>query len=180
MPRRRNNTNTGKDFENRVSEIAKLYEAQGKAVLRKCDPPSRTINVNGRVITTLLKNPFPDFVGVWTTAGGRALFIEAKSTKHPRLAIMCKSGGLTVQQTSALSCWHDAGAAVGVVWEHDLEWRFVSVPQIKKTLLMKRGTQPRKSIRWDEAEPIPSNGVVYMDFLENLGRLYFPKSPYGN
>ena len=172
MPRRRNKTNTGKDFENRVSEIAKLYEAQGKAVLRKCDPPSRTINVNGLVITTLLKNPFPDFVGVWTTGGGRALFVEAKSTKEPRLSIMCKSGGLTVQQTSALSCWHDAGAAVGVVWEHQMEWRFVGVRQIQKTLLMKRGNQPRKSIRWDEAEEIPTNGVVYMDFLWNLSEMY--------
>jgi hypothetical protein len=145
---------------------------QGKLVLRKCDPPSRTINVNGRVVTTLLKNPFPDFVGVWTTGGGRALFIEAKSTKEPRLPIMCKSGGLTIPQVNALSCWHDGGGAVGVIWEHELHWKFVGIKQIQKTLLMKRGTQPRKSIRWDEAEEIRTNGVILIDFLENISSHY--------
>ena len=172
MTRRKNKTNTGKEFENRISQISGFYESQGKAVLRKCDPPSRTININGKVITTLLKNPFPDFVGVWTTGGGRALYIEAKSTKEPRLSIMCKSGGLTVQQTNSLSCWHDAGAAVGIVWEHNMAWKFVGIKQVQKTLLMKRGSQPRKSIRWDEAEEIPSNGVVYIDFLKNIAHHY--------
>ena len=171
MPSRRN-PNTGKDLENRIASIAKIYEAQGKAVLHKCDPPSRTININGRVITTLLKNPFPDFVGTWTTNGGKAIFIEAKSTQKPRLPIMCKSGGVTVQQVTSLINWHDAGAAVGVVWEHELEWKFVSVPQIQKTLLLKRGTQPRKSIRWDEAEPIEKTGANWMDFLKNLSDQY--------
>ena len=172
MKRRRNNTNTGKDLENRISQIASIYEKQGKAILRKCDPPSRTMNINGRVITTLLKNPFPDFVGVWTTNNGKGLFIEAKSTKKPRLPIMCKSGGLTVEQTSALSKWHDLGGAVGVVWEHELHWKFVGIKQIQRTLLMKRGDQPRKSIRWDEAEPVPSNGVIFMDFLKNISDHY--------
>ena len=172
MPRRRNSSNTGKDLEKRISQTAHLYEMQGKLVLRKCDPPSRTLNINGRVVTTLLKNPFPDFVGVWTTGGGRGLFIEAKSTKEPRLPIMCKSGGLTIDQTNALSCWHEGGAAVGVVWEHGLHWKFVGIKQIQKTLLMKRGNQPRKSIRWDEAENIPTTGVVLIDFLHNIEKHY--------
>ena len=164
--------NTGKDLEKRIADIAKIYEAQERALIHKCDPPSRTINVKGKTFTTLLKNPFPDFVGTWTENGGKALLIEAKSTKHPRLPIMCKSGGVTIDQIKHLTHWHHAGAAVGIVWEHELHWRFVGIRQVHETLLLKRGNQPRRSIKWDEAEVIPQNGMNYMDFLKNISDCY--------
>ena len=164
--------NTGKDLEKRITQIAKIYEADEQALIHKCDPPSRTISIKGKTITTLLRNPFPDFVGTWTENGGRALLIEAKSTQHPRLPIMCKSGGVTIDQVKHLTHWHQSGAAVGIVWEHDLKWKFVGIKQVHSTLLMKRGKQPRKSIRWDEAEEIPQNGMNYIDFLKNISAIY--------
>lgn len=167
------NKNTGKDLENRIVKISKIYHSQERALLYKCDPPSRTFNVNGKTFTTLLKNPFPDFVGSWTEKEGRSILIEAKSTQHPRLPIMCKSGGLTVDQVEHLKQWHDSGAAVGIVWEHDLKWKFIGIKQVQATLLMKRGNQPRKSIRWDEAQEIPKNGMNYIDFLCNLEGIYY-------
>ena len=170
--RKLKNKNTGKDLENRISEISKIYHAQEKALIYKCDPPSRTFNVKGKTFTTLLRNPFPACVGSWTEKGGRCLLIEAKSTQHPRLPIMCKSGGVTIDQVKHLTHWHHSGAAVGIVWEHDLRWKFVGIKQVQETLLMKRGNQPRKSIRWDEAQEIPQNGMNYIDFLWNFGKIY--------
>ena len=164
--------NTGKDLENRIAKIAQIYEAQGVAVLRKCDPPSRTFNINGKNITTLLKNPYPDFVGVWAERGGRTLMIEAKSTKEPRLPIMGKSGGVKKEQVDSLMLWESFGAAVGVVWEYDLHWRFVSLELINKIANEKRGKNYRKSIRWEEAQAIQQNGMNYMDFLEIISEIY--------
>ena len=170
--RKLSNKNTGKDLEKRITQIAKIYEANKRALIHKCDPPSRTFNVKGKTFTTLLRNPFPDFVGTWTERGGRALLIEAKSTQHPRLPIMCKSGGVTIDQVNHLTHWHHSGAAVGIVWEHELRWKFVSIEQVHQTLKLKRGNQPRKSIRWDEAIEVPQDGMNYMDFLKNISDVY--------
>ena len=172
MRRRRNTTNTGKGFEARISAVNNIYETQRKALLRKCDPPSFSTVKNGVVRHQLLKNPFPDFVGVWTANRGRALFVEAKSTSEPRLGIMSKSGGVSINQCASLFAWHESGGAVCVVWEHKLYWKLVTVKMIQKTLTQKRGNTPRKSIRWDEAIPIPQDGVIACDYLKVLAQEY--------
>lgn len=172
MVRRRNYTNTGKGLESRLTQVATQYQTQGKALIKKCDPPSRSYIHNGQVQHQLLKNPYPDFLGVWTTQGGRGIFIEAKSTKVPRLSLGQKSGGVSRDQLGHLNAWHEAGGCVGVVWEHELQCKFVSVKAMLKILGEKRGKQVRKSIRWDEATPIPTGGMVVIDFLWNLGQEY--------
>lgn len=174
MRRRRNTTNTGKGFEARISAINKAYETQNKALLRKCDPPSFSVVKNGQVRHQLLKNPFPDFVGVWTANNGRALFIEAKSTKEPRLALMGKSG-VTANQCASLFSWYEAGAVACVLWEHKSIWKLVTIKAIQKVLAEKRGNNFRKSIRWDEAIPIPIKpqyGTLTCDYLAVLNELY--------
>lgn len=111
--RRTNASNTGKFFEKELALTLAAYERQGTARLRKVDPPVRMIG-GGRGIIQL-PNPFLDYVGALTARGGRAVFIEAKSTAGARLPVGGKDG-LTGKQVEALRAWHSAGALVGLLW----------------------------------------------------------------
>lgn len=103
-------TNSGKPLEKLVDMIAKEYDRQHVARLRKCDPP--TAYVRGHVVN--LRNPWPDFVGSWTSKGGRLLMVECKSTAEDFLPV--GSSGVRDEQVEALTSWAVAGAACFVLW----------------------------------------------------------------
>lgn len=114
-PPRTNRSNDGRDFQAAILKEAALYESQGILTLRKCDAPVRMIGSGPMRKIIPMRNPFLDFVGVWTERGGRALFIEAKSTATHRLPIN-RDAGLTENQCNAMSQWSEAGAAVALIW----------------------------------------------------------------
>ena len=168
-----NYKNSGKSLEARLEKVNSTYQAKNIAMLRKADPPSKTITIRGKKVHMLLANPFPDFIGVWTEKNGKALFIEAKSTMKPLLPIFQKSGGLTAKQISYMLEWNKAGGCVGIVWEYDLKWKFISIDQVIRTSLEKRGKSYRRSIKWEECKDIrPTRGVL-IDYLANVSSAYF-------
>ncbi len=123
-PMRTNRGNDGRSFQKEIEASVAAYREQGIASLEKADPPVVVIwpfdpvtkMKKQRVI--FKKNPWLDFVGVWTSRNGRALFVEAKSTSSHRLPIN-RHGGLTDEQVTALFRWRRAGAAVCVVWRFE-------------------------------------------------------------
>lgn len=127
---RTNRANTGKSFEAELSVLFAELERKGAARIRKVDPPTRVIGGGFRRRVILLPNPFLDYVG--TIAGGRAVFIEAKSTATGRLPF-CRSGGLTEEQWQAMRGWHAAGAAVLVLWRQPAGTAVLTVPSIAAT-----------------------------------------------
>lgn len=156
---------TGKGLEGRIEVAAGVYSNRRVCYLKKVDPPTKTIIQGGKPQTILLENPFLDFVGVWTERAGRLIVLEAKTTSEARLPMV--TGGLTQKQIDALRAWHNAGAAVGVIWEFNLNWGWVSLPLIQKTL-----SGGRKSVPWEDAEIISQGECVLIDFMRNLRRDY--------
>lgn len=155
-----NARNDGRALEAMIQGTATAYRHANVLRLEKVDPPTRVFG--GRVI--FMENPFADFIGGWTERGGRLLLIEAKSTSVPKLALGAK---LTTKQRDWLLRWHQAGAAVGVIWEFQGACRFLPLGQIVKTWPL------RKHIKWEEAEPISQGqGFVLIDFVQNLRRWY--------
>src|SRR6187402_1485458 len=89
MPARpKNISNNGKGFEGLISKLAQAYAARWIATLEKVEPPVRVIGFGPARKVIFLKNPFLDYVGTWTAAGGRAIFIEGKSTAEDRLPLL--------------------------------------------------------------------------------------------
>ncbi len=169
---RPNASNTGKGFEALLSKIFAAYEDRGIATFSKVEPPVRIIGggPNRKIIP--LRNPFLDFSGVFAANGGRAIHIEAKSTAEPRLPVGCESGGVTLNQINNAIRWKRAGAAVGVLWLHDATVKLVTT----EMLMLERD---RKSIRWEEAIPIPQGpGFIIYDFLRLLWRADNGTVPY--
>ena len=160
--------NNGTAFESHIKLAAEGYAAQGRATLEKADPPTAIrYKGPGKPFVQQLENPFLDFLGVWTERGGRALFIEAKSTEEHRLPI-CRDNGLTSKQVAALQRWHDAGAVVGVVWHHRGEWRLVTLSLIE--MVRAEGSA---SLRWADAMTLPrGTGLIQYDFLTALACIY--------
>jgi hypothetical protein len=158
--------NTGKALEARIMTAVNIYGRRELLLMRKVDPPSFTRYVGGKTVTTLTQNPFLDFVGTWTERSGRALFIEAKSTAEPRLPF----GGdacVTIQQMEALRSWSHAGAAVGIIWEHQLFHAFVSLDDLHNA-----AGRGRKSLDWDSAAKISEGDQCIVNFLPALRALY--------
>lgn len=160
---------TGTSFEEHVQIVAAAYEVQGRAALSKQSAPVLVLMGGRKVIP--LKNPYLDFSGTWIERGGRALHIEAKASKVPRLPIYVetKGAGLTTEQIESLERWRTAKAAVLVLWEHDGEVRGVTLSHIYKA----RDEENRMSVPWAWAYPIPKGeGLVSFDFLALLAQLY--------
>lgn len=156
----------GKWLEEEITRIAGAYRTRGQLHLEKVDPPTRIFR--GQVI--FLQNPFLDFAGAWRERGGRAIFLEAKSTDDPKLEI--GKGGLRDAQRQALRNWQLSGAAVGIIWglSRAQELRWVPLEAIDAQL--RNGT---KHLKWDNATPLPrGTGWVTWDFLHAL-RLYHPE-----
>lgn len=161
--------NTGTDFETHVALVCDAYRAQRRADITKVEPPTKTLFIGpGRTKTIHLENPYLDFVGAWTERGGRAVHIEAKTTQAPRLPVG-NDAGVSAEQLTNLKRWHAAGAAVGVLWEHDGQVRFVTITAIEHA----RTVEDRASVKWANAYPIPpGDGFVSFDFLAILSVLY--------
>jgi hypothetical protein len=77
-----------------------------------------------------LTNPFLDLVGAWTEKGGRACFLEVKSTVGQRLPIN-RSNGVTPKQLEALRDWRKAGAVTGVLWVRGKDLKVITLETIE-------------------------------------------------
>jgi len=107
----------GKDFESEILEVA-MAEGRNRMLLRKLDPPTRTIVKGGRPITIQLDGDFLDFLGSVIVLDRDSVFrypvmIEAKATKKPRLELGDR--GLKKAQSDAIFLWHSAGYVTGVL-----------------------------------------------------------------
>lgn len=158
---------SGKNFEDRLQEVADAYAARYWLRLRRVFPPARILGGGKfrRVIFT--ENPHLDFCGSWTERQGRMIQIEAKSTAKPKLPIMVETGGLRRKQSEAIFDWHRAGACVFLLWECGGVVRFFTVKQLWSACDAVAGGG-RKHIRHETgAEVKPGNGVEF-DFLQNM------------
>ena len=107
----------GKDFELEILEVA-MTEGRNRILLRKLDPPTRTVLKGGRPITIQLEGAFLDFLGAIVVLSRDSVFrypvmLEAKSTKKPRLELGDR--GLKKSQSDAIFLWHGAGYVTGVL-----------------------------------------------------------------
>lgn len=162
MKKRTNRFNTGKPFEEELTTILTQYGTRGLLRLKKVEPPMRFA---GRRII-LLPNPFLDFCGSWTERGGRAVFMEAKSTSKNTLPV--GKSGLTDSQVDSLRHWHNAGAVTFVLWKFDEVVRFIAWPWIEPVL------KNRKHIKLEdcvEVGPGSEYGVKY-DFIRTMRQLW--------
>lgn len=156
------------DFEGLLTIAGEAYEAQGRAVFRKVDPP--TVQRGRFLVQKKDGNPFLDFVGCWKERGGRALFFEAKETRedNPRLGIAVEGGGVTPKQMENLELWRDAGAAAFVLWYHVGQVRMATLEILENARL------DGKSLKWRDALKIPEGqGLIPYDFL-TAARYLFP------
>ena len=151
--------NTGKALESLIVKQCGLMKSKGILYLQKVDPPTRTINTKAGKITTLLSNPFPDFVGCLPS--GRMVCIEAKSNQLKNLPI--GNGGIRDKQLNDLMDWECAGAIVGIVWQTPTHFKWVNLKDIRNAL-----ASGRKSVPLDAVPDIPSNDGLLLNFMEHL------------
>lgn len=154
--------NTGKDFEKLLEAVFQGYETRGIARIQKVDPPVRIVGPFGRKRVIFLENPWLDYAGSWTEAGGRMLIIEAKSTEEPSLEL--GDGGITKRQTDELTKWDRYGALTGIVWHHRGDVRVITAATLRVALAM-----GLKSFKWQHLPPVPKGeGWVLWDVLGAL------------
>lgn len=159
--------NKGRWLEEVILGTAAQYEREGVMRLRKVDPP--LVLLRGQWI--LKASPFLDFVGSWTERMGRAIFIEAKSTKEPVLQVMGQ-GGLKLTQYASLLYWHNAASAAALVWAVGEKAVLVPVDMIRGFV-----QDGPKRLQFDEPRMrgfrIPQGkGFKILDFVEVMRRLY--------
>lgn len=161
--------NSGTSFEDHVEIVCDYYRAARSADITKVEPPTRTLFIGpGKTKIIHLENPYLDFVGTWTARGGKAIHLEAKTTDTPRLPVGNKAG-VDAQQLASLHRWHNAGAAVGVLWQHMGKVRFVTLTALQHALEV----EERASVAWTKAYPIPAGpDMLSFDFLPILAALY--------
>lgn len=156
----------GQAFEREMGLVCDAYRAQGRANIRKVDPPSRSFTKGGKTFTTLLANPFLDFVGTWTELGGKAIMVEVKSTAEPRLAVLAagqKGSGISHDQLVNALEWEHAGAAVAFLWQHDRAVRLLTPTMVRAA------TTERRSVPWTTGHLVPAGmGFCFHDFLTLL------------
>lgn len=153
---RTNRSNTGKSFEAELAIHFRVLESRRILRLRKVDPPTRILGGGRKVIT--LANPFLDYVGVWTAGGGRAIFLEAKSTAEHRLPIN-RSGGVTEAQFEALQAWDSAGGVAAVLWRYGARTTLWSAEEI-----LSAANLGAKSLQFEHGTPVDLSG----DFLQSV------------
>lgn len=159
--------NQGTEFEEILHTQHDAYAARGVASLEKVTQPIKVFGPPGRQKVIHLANPFLDFVGVWKERDGRAIFLEAKVTSQPRLAL-ADDDGLKTHQLNALQRWHDAGAAVGLLWHHRGRTRFFPLGTIWAAR-----ESGRKSLAWADGLDLEQDGdLVFWDYMPILRRLY--------
>lgn len=72
-------SNIGHQFESYLDELHQFYEAEGRALIRKVDPPTKVTRDKG---IFFVGTGLPDFIGVIN--GGRFVVCEAKATADQR------------------------------------------------------------------------------------------------
>jgi penicillin-binding protein-related factor A (putative recombinase) len=130
--------NTGKGLERLIEKQCAFYKNRGLLYLEKVDPPTRTFNTKFGKQTTLLSNPFPDFIGC--TSNGTMVCIEAKSNQLGSLSF--GKNGLRTKQIEDLYTWRRFGAIVGVIWQNPNGYFWVNLECIKKSVSMGRKSIP--------------------------------------
>lgn len=162
---RTNRANDGRAWQNEVLKIAAAYRYSGVLKMEKVDAPNKFIGQ--RVIP--VRNPYPDFVGCWHR-NGRMIAVEAKSTGDDRLAIDCKSGGLTTNQCTLLRDWRAAGAIAGVLWRFKTRARWVDQEQVGHEVLA-----GERALRFDGVgvELVAGMGYVTFDFARAWNDLQY-------
>jgi penicillin-binding protein-related factor A (putative recombinase) len=160
-------SNSGKWLEKLLDETHKAYGEQGRAKLHKVGPPTQML---GRGKMKLLPSCFLDFTGAWTEAGGQALQIEAKSTTDRAVLRIRNEGGIKEAQYQHLIDWHNAGAAVGVLWGRNEidEVRLIPITQLHA--IVDSGVL---NIKWDQVAKLPHAPGVRWDYLTQL-RDHYP------
>jgi penicillin-binding protein-related factor A (putative recombinase) len=162
-------TNTGKALENRIMMAARVYEHSNQLIIDKVDPPVAIVKVKGAHRVKFLANPYLDFIG--SVKYGKLAFpiqIEAKSYDKPSLPVGGETG-VRMGQLESMRRWESQGWTTCVIWEHKLQWAFISLAEIERVILK------RKSLPWGTGELIISNRVV-VDYLPNLKRLIGDKN----
>lgn len=163
--------NPGQSFERRLAMVCDWYRQAGVADINKVDPPTKTFG-RGRTTKVIhLANPWLDFLGSWTTRGGRMIQIEAKSTDEPTLRIMKpggSGGGITYNQQMNARRWENAGAVVAFLWHYRGEVRLVTPTMVEAQLT------GRYSLRWVDAHLVPAgHGFLFHDFLGVLSAIHY-------
>jgi hypothetical protein len=120
----------GNEAESLILGLCDEYRAQGRANLKKVDPPSKVVYKGGKPTIIYQANPFLDLVGPWTEKGGRACFLEVKSTAGQRLPI-ARPNGVTVKQLEALREWRESAAVTGVLWVHANDLKVITLETIE-------------------------------------------------
>lgn len=149
--------NTGKSLENLIYKQSLLYRNQGLLCLEKVDPPTRTINTRSGKITTLLQNPFPDFIGCLSS--GQMICIEAKSNHQKSLPF--GKNGLKYKQLDDLYTWQKFGAKVGIIWQNINGYFWVTLDNVRESDKM-----GRKSVPQDLVEKIDTNQGTLLNFYK--------------
>lgn len=160
---RSNFSNDGRGFQKELEATAGGYQTRRIATLRKVDPPTRVVGGGKFRRVIFLANPWLDFAGCWTLRGGRAIFVEAKSTATHRLPLG-RSGGITEEQLVSIRTWKLAGAATGVLWQWAGKVVLFAPPAIEAAVA--RGD---KSLVFEAGVPVPRGlGTIVWDFLSVL------------
>lgn len=163
--------NDGREFQKRVLKSAEEYQANRVLRIKKVDPPLRYIGP-GKMLH--LENPFLDFVGVWNERGGRAIFIETKSTTgSARLPL--GQGGLTDKQVLSLHRWALFGAVSFLLWENKSEGSVILFTAVQIDQVVRDASEGgRKHLRAEDGVLIPQipklKGFFFIDFLPEMRR----------
>ncbi len=172
-PQRTNRGNDGRQFEAEVEATLTNYALRGILSGQKVSPPVRIIwkpdpsTGKSRQIIIQMKNPYLDYLAVWTARHGRALFVEAKSTSVHRLAVN-RDAGLKEHQVENMYRWRKAGAAVALLWKFNGTVCLWTPEMIQRAIAMEY-----KSLRFDEGLPVASEGGLW-DFLPVLEKALWP------
>lgn len=149
-------------FEDNIEKVLTQYSHQELMLIKKVEPPTRTLGSGFKRRVIYLENPFLDFIGAWREQGGRLVCFEAKHTDKPRLPL--NDSGLKETQRQAMRSWYNYLGVTFALWGYAGEVRFVSVH-----LVMQTWRAGAKSIEWEQAEVIPQGkGFVLFDFRVNM------------
>lgn len=154
---------TGQDLERTIGLVCDGYRLAKIADIRKVDNPIKVFGAGPAKRVIHLENPWLDFVGVWTAAGGRMVCFEVKCTVDDTLRVLNpgQSGsGISHAQLMNALRWKAAGAAVGFLWGRGRELRIMTPTMVQAATLN------RRSVRWIDAHRVPEGpGQIFFDFL---------------
>jgi len=156
---------TGKDLERLIAKSAQHGERHGLLCLEKVDPPVAVHGPKNRKKVIFLENPWLDFTGAWTEAGGRAIVIEAKAIVGLSLAVN-RAGGVTAAQYTALIRWAHAGAVAGVIWWDGSSCKWITAAELEAAVVF----EGKKSIRTEKCAKIETVWIGN-EWILNLNKM---------